>query len=489
MTAPASICVRCWTRSWSSTATTSTCSSTPPRRTPAATPGARVSAKSRCGRPGKLAVGPGRGPAWPPGGNGLDVLFHHKFSIPAFCPVSHGGAAAGNRVLDLSRVLSHLGDRINRVYNTLSIPLFCRRATRVLTNSDSLATELERLAGVPSAKMATVYAAADQRFRRVTDPDTLQPAQSPIRSSRPAVLPDGGEGLRPGGEHRPGALPAKECGRDAHRVRPGESGGAPTVRRWSSSGAGCGGAAFPERVAGALRARAGRRANPRAHRARGHARGLQRGGRTPLSVLLRELRHSAGGGDGLRLSGHHLERSGVPRGGGRCRADRGPRRRWRTHRRHASGGPGAGPRRPASGTGAGTRGAVLVARQRPPASRRARAGRSGDATEGPSPNETGGPGRPSSACMARTRRAPDEPLHLAALLSPGSTRRARPGVQRVRAFRGDYDVLHAHWPEKALNATSWLGSLAASGLRHRDPERRPSPWRPRSLDGAQCQTA
>ena len=66
-----------------------------------------------------------------------------------------------------------LGDRINRVYNTLTIPLFCRRATRVLTNSDSLATELERLAGVPPAKMATVYAAADQRFRRVTDPDTL----------------------------------------------------------------------------------------------------------------------------------------------------------------------------------------------------------------------------------------------------------------------------------------------------------------------------
>lgn len=32
----------------------------------------------------------------------------------------------------------------------------------------------------------------------------------------------------------------------------------------------------------------------------------------------------------------------------------------------------------------------------------------------------------------------------------------------LRAFRGDYDVLHAHWPEKALNASSWAGSLAGA---------------------------
>jgi len=67
-----------------------------------------------------------------------------------------------------------LGDRINRIYNKLSIPLFCRRAARVLTNSNSLAGELEQLAGVPPGKMATVYAAADRRFRRITDPKVLR---------------------------------------------------------------------------------------------------------------------------------------------------------------------------------------------------------------------------------------------------------------------------------------------------------------------------
>jgi glycosyltransferase involved in cell wall biosynthesis len=66
-----------------------------------------------------------------------------------------------------------LGDRINRLYNILTIPIFCRRAVRVLTNSDSLARELEQLAGVPRHKMATIYAAADARFTRIGDPVVL----------------------------------------------------------------------------------------------------------------------------------------------------------------------------------------------------------------------------------------------------------------------------------------------------------------------------
>ena len=103
----------------------------------------------------------------------VDVLFHHKFSIPAIAPCPTVVQQRGTEYWTFPEYYLTLGDRINRVYNTLSIPLFCRRATRVLTNSDSLATELERLAGVPPSKMATVYAAADQRFRRVTDPDTL----------------------------------------------------------------------------------------------------------------------------------------------------------------------------------------------------------------------------------------------------------------------------------------------------------------------------
>jgi glycosyltransferase involved in cell wall biosynthesis len=104
----------------------------------------------------------------------VDVLFHHKFSIPAIAPCPTVVQQRGTEYWTFPEYYPTLGDRINRIYNTLTIPLFCRRAERVLTNSDSLAAELARLAGVPPAKMATVYAAADRRFSRVVDPDRLK---------------------------------------------------------------------------------------------------------------------------------------------------------------------------------------------------------------------------------------------------------------------------------------------------------------------------
>lgn len=103
----------------------------------------------------------------------LDVLFHHKFSIPVFAPCPTVVQQRGTEYWTFPEYYPGLSDRINRLYNMASIPLFCRRAARVLTNSDSLAGELEQLAGVPREKTATVYAAADERFVRVTDPGAL----------------------------------------------------------------------------------------------------------------------------------------------------------------------------------------------------------------------------------------------------------------------------------------------------------------------------
>ncbi len=103
----------------------------------------------------------------------VDVLFHHKFSIPAIAPCPTVVQQRGTEYWTFPEYYLTPGDRINRLYNTLSIPFFCRRAERVLTNSDSLARELEHLAGVPAAKMSTVYAAADRRFERIVDPGTL----------------------------------------------------------------------------------------------------------------------------------------------------------------------------------------------------------------------------------------------------------------------------------------------------------------------------
>jgi len=104
---------------------------------------------------------------------GVDVLFHHKFSIPVVAPCPTIVQQRGTEYWTFPEYYSTLGDRINRLYNVLTIPIFCRRAERVLTNSDSLAHELEQLAGVPRDKMATIYAAADERFIPITDPAVL----------------------------------------------------------------------------------------------------------------------------------------------------------------------------------------------------------------------------------------------------------------------------------------------------------------------------
>lgn len=103
----------------------------------------------------------------------LDVLFHHKFSIPAVAPCPTVVQQRGTEYWTFPEYYPRWGDRLNRHYNMVSIPLFCRRAARVLTNSDSLALELEQIARVPREKMATVYAAADQRFTRITHPREL----------------------------------------------------------------------------------------------------------------------------------------------------------------------------------------------------------------------------------------------------------------------------------------------------------------------------
>ncbi|MGH9896914.1 MAG: glycosyltransferase, partial [bacterium] len=104
----------------------------------------------------------------------LDVLFHHKFSIPLVAPCPTVVQQRGTEYWTFPEYYTRLGDRINRLYNKATIPLFCRRAARVLTNSNSLAAELEALAGVPREKMSTLYAAADDRFHRITDQSILE---------------------------------------------------------------------------------------------------------------------------------------------------------------------------------------------------------------------------------------------------------------------------------------------------------------------------
>lgn len=103
----------------------------------------------------------------------LDVLFHHKFSIPLFPPCPAVVQQRGTEYWSHPEFFTGRSGRLDQLYNRLMIPLYCRRAVRVLTNSDTLGEELVRYVGVDRSKLRTVYASADGSFQHVTDPEEI----------------------------------------------------------------------------------------------------------------------------------------------------------------------------------------------------------------------------------------------------------------------------------------------------------------------------
>jgi glycosyltransferase involved in cell wall biosynthesis len=108
----------------------------------------------------------------------LDVLFHHKFSIPLLASSPTVVQQRGTEYWSHPEFYVGLAGRMDRIYNRIMIPLYCRRAARVLTNSDTLGEELIRYIDVPRSKLRTVYASADDSFRPVTDTERLRRVQA-----------------------------------------------------------------------------------------------------------------------------------------------------------------------------------------------------------------------------------------------------------------------------------------------------------------------
>ena len=103
----------------------------------------------------------------------LDVLFHHKYSIPLLAPCPTVVQQRGTEYWGHPEFYTGWSGRVDQVYGRVMIPLYCRRAVRVLTNSDTLGDELIRYVGVPRDKLRTVYGSADESFRPIADPAAL----------------------------------------------------------------------------------------------------------------------------------------------------------------------------------------------------------------------------------------------------------------------------------------------------------------------------
>lgn len=103
----------------------------------------------------------------------LDILFHHKFSIPLFSACPTVVQQRGTEYWSHPEFYVGWSGRMDRIYNRIMIPLYCKRAVRVLTNSDTLGEELVRHIGVPRSKLRTVYASADHSFHPIASAETL----------------------------------------------------------------------------------------------------------------------------------------------------------------------------------------------------------------------------------------------------------------------------------------------------------------------------
>jgi glycosyltransferase involved in cell wall biosynthesis len=119
----------------------------------------------------------------------LDVLFHHKFSIPLLSPCPTVVQQRGTEYWSHPEFYTGLAGRVDQLYNRFMIPLYCRRAVRVLTNSDTLGDELVRHVGVARTKLRTVYASADESFRPITQAAALEAVRARYRlPAKPFLL-------------------------------------------------------------------------------------------------------------------------------------------------------------------------------------------------------------------------------------------------------------------------------------------------------------
>lgn len=115
----------------------------------------------------------------------IDVLFHHKFTIPLVSPCPTVVQQRGVEYWTYPQWY----DTLDRLHATTAIPLYCRRATRVLTNSETLADDLMPYIDVPREEVEVVYAAPDERFRPVTDETVLTEVREAYRlPERPFYL-------------------------------------------------------------------------------------------------------------------------------------------------------------------------------------------------------------------------------------------------------------------------------------------------------------
>ncbi len=103
---------------------------------------------------------------------GVDVLFHPKFTVPllAPCPTVMTVHGADWFIPEHARFYG----RLDIAYIRAVMPLYFRKAAAVLSVSEITTRNFNRILDLPPGKVVTTYLAPARHFRRVDDPSILR---------------------------------------------------------------------------------------------------------------------------------------------------------------------------------------------------------------------------------------------------------------------------------------------------------------------------
>lgn len=108
---------------------------------------------------------------WALRGSGADVVFHPKFTVPLATSVPSVMVLHGADWFfpDQARYYN----RLNAWYMRRMLPLFCRRAARILSVAELTTADIHRAVRLPEGKVRTVYFAPGRQFRPIRDREEL----------------------------------------------------------------------------------------------------------------------------------------------------------------------------------------------------------------------------------------------------------------------------------------------------------------------------
>ena len=104
--------------------------------------------------------------------DGVDVVFHPKFTVPFASPCPSVMVLHGADWLIPSQARHY--PRANVALMRLLLPLWCRRATAILSVSELTTRNIVEAVRLPADKVTTTYLAPGRHFRRIEDRSALE---------------------------------------------------------------------------------------------------------------------------------------------------------------------------------------------------------------------------------------------------------------------------------------------------------------------------